>query len=253
LNLEQPRTFNEKIQWLKLYGDTPLMTMLADKYRARFWVEEKIGPKYLIPLLGAWKSFDEIEFESLPEKFVLKCNHGCGWNAIIRDKDNINKEELKRNFDKWMKLNYAFLKGGFELQYRDISPCIIAEEYLENDAEELFDYKFWCFQGKVEFIMFLSERNSHLRMNNYDREWNLLPFTYNYPNSEKQIEKPDNLDEMISLAEQLAEGFPFVRVDFYRLNNGEIKFGEMTFTPASGICGWSSEEINEKLGNLIKM
>lgn len=252
LDLDNPKTFNEKIQWIKLYGTTQLMTKLVDKYAVREWVVEKIGEQYLTHLIGVWSRFDDIEIEKLPNQFVLKCNHGSGWSEIITDKSNWNVKETKRKFDRWLSLNFAFV-AGLELQYRDIQPQIIAEEYLENQGGEIFDYKFWCFNGKVEFIMFLAERSTGLKMNNYDRNWNLLPFVYNYPNTNYIVEKPKELEKMIKIAEILAKDFNHVRVDLYCLNDGSIKFGEMTFTSASGICKWSDESINMELGKLISL
>lgn len=250
LNLDNPQTFNEKIQWIKLHGITPHITRLTDKYLVREWIKEQIGEEYLVPLLGVWNSFDEIDIDALPKRFALKCNHGCDWNSIVRDKDAWDVVAAKKNFDKWMQMNFAF-RGGLQLQYKDIVPKIIAEEYLENADGDLYDYKFWCFNGKVEFVMFLSERAKELRMNNYDRNWNLLPFTYDHPNTDKPVAKPEKLEEMIVLAEKLAAGFPHVRVDFYQLNDGTIKFGEMTFTSCNGRAGWSDETVNRRLGELI--
>ena len=151
-----------------------------------------------------------------------------------------------------MKINYAFI-GGLELQYEEIKPRIIAEEYVENEDNELFDYKFWCFNGNVEFVMFLSQRNDELKMDNFDCDWNKLSFTYDYEQSGNDIPRPSKLDEMLDIAKKLSRGFPHVRVDLYLLNNGDIKFGEMTFTSDSGICNWSDEKVNYKLGNLIKL
>ena len=137
LDLENPKTFNEKIQWLKLYDSTPIKTKLADKYLVREWVKEKIGEEYLVPLLGVWDKFDDIDFDKLPDKFVLKCNHGCGWNLIVTDKSKIDKVEAKKKFDKWMNTNFAFC-NGLELHYKNIQPKIIAEEYLENNGGDLY-------------------------------------------------------------------------------------------------------------------
>lgn len=252
LDLNNPQTYNEKIQWIKLHGVTPLMTKLTDKYAVREWVKEKIGEEYLVSLLGVWESFDDIDIDALPDKFVLKCNHGCTWNEIVQNKIEWNAELAKKKFDRWMITNFAF-RGGLQLQYKDIPPKILAEEYMENEVGDLYDYKFWCFDGRVEFVMFLSERSTELRMNNYDKEWNLLPFTYDHPNTDREIPRPEKLDEMIRIAEILAEGFPHVRVDLYQLNDGTIKFGEMTFTSCNGTCGWSDEEANLKLGKLLKL
>lgn len=254
LNLDNPRTFNEKIQWLKLYDSTPLKTRLADKYLVRDWVKEKIGEQYLIPLLGVYDKFEDIDFAKLPNQFVIKCNHGCAYNIIVKDKSKLDLAEAKAKLDKWMSENFAF-KAGYELHYRDIKPRIIIEKFIENKGtDDLYDYKFWCFNGKLAYIQFLSERNlSGLKMAFYDRKWNKQTFVYSHPLDKKTMKKPDNLDEMIQLAEALSKGFPCVRVDFYRLNDGTIYFGEMTFTSASGNCKWNDEHINRALGNMIKL
>ena len=254
LDLENPQTFNEKIQWLKLYDSTPIKTRLADKYLVRDWVKEKIGGEYLIPLLGVYDKFEDINFKKLPNQFVIKCNHGCGYNIIVKDKSQLDLEEVKAKLDKWMNENFAF-HVGYELQYRDIEPKIIIEKFIENEGtNDLYDYKFWCFKGKVKYIQFLSERNlDGLKMAFYDTKWNKQNFVYDHPLDTKTIEKPDNLDLMISLAENLAKNFNYARVDLYRLNNGKIYFGEMTFTSASGTCGWSDAKINKYLGSLIEL
>lgn len=252
LDLRNPRTFNEKIQWMKLYDATPLKTRLADKYLVRGWVKEKIGEEYLVPLLGVWDSFDKINFDELPDRFVLKANHGCGWNIIVNDKSEFNWEEAKKKFDDWMNSNFAF-RAGLELHYMNIPPRIIAEQYLENDGNDLYDYKIFCFDGHAESIMFLSERKKGLKMAFYDLNWNKLPFVYSYPQNEDITPRPEKLEQMIELAEKLAEGFPHVRVDFYVLNDGSIKFGEMTFTSASGTCKWNIPEQDMVYGDLIKL
>lgn len=251
LNLQNPATFNEKIQWMKLYDSTPLKTKLTDKYEVRDWVKAKIGEEYLIPLLGVWDNFDEIDFERLPNKFVLKANHGCGWNVVVTDKGTFNKKDARRNFADWMKRNFAFM--GLELQYMNIRPKIIAEAYLENVADDLYDYKVFCFGGKAESIMFLCERKHGLKMAFYDLQWNKLPYTYNFPTISEDVPKPQNLDHLIRLAETLADGFPHVRVDFYVLNDGTIKFSEMTFSSANGMCRWNLPEQDLKYGRLIQL
>lgn len=254
LNIKDPQNYNEKIQWMKLYDSTPIKTRLADKYLVRNWVKEKIGEEYLIPLLGVYDRFEEINFDKLPKQFVIKCNHGCGYNIIVRDKSQLDLIETKANLDKWMKENFAF-KAGFEMHYRDIKPKIIIEKFIENKGtNDLYDYKFWCFNGKVEYIQFLSERNlDGLKMAFYDRNWVKQDFVYSYPLDKKNMPRPDNLNLMIKLAEKLARGFNHVRVDFYRLNDGKLYFGEMTFTSASGNCKWSNERINQYFGSLIKL
>lgn len=252
LNLDRPQTFNEKIQWMKLYDSTSLKTRLTDKYLVRDWVNEQIGAKYLIPLLGVWDKFDDIDFDIFPDKFVLKANHGCGWNIIVKDKSKFDKADAKIKLDEWLNTNFAFI-NGLELHYKDISPKIIAEEFLENQNEDLCDYKIWCFNGKPALIMFLAERNIALKMAFYDLDWNLLPFTYSYPQYEKMVTKPKNLDEMLAIAAKLSKDFIHVRVDLYRLNDGSLKFGEMTFTTASGACIWNPPEIDLVLGQMISL
>lgn len=252
LNLENPQTYNEKIQWLKLHASTALKSRLSDKYLVRDWIKEKIGEKYLIPLIGAWDKFADIDFDKFPDKFVLKCNHGCGMNIIVTDKKQFNKEDARQKIEKWMKINFAYCVG-LELQYKIIKPKIIAETYMENDDKDLYDYKFWCFDGKVHYIQFLSERAKGLKMAFFNRQWQKQEFTYNYPLNQDEITKPNNLDEMIMLAEKLSSGFSHVRVDFYRLNDGTIKFGEMTFTSASGYCQWQPKEWDLRLGKLINL
>lgn len=251
LHLEHPVTYNEKMQWIKLFDNSELKTQLADKYAVREWVEEKIGKEYLIPLLGVWDSFDEIDFEQLPQSFVLKANHGCGYNYIVRNKAEMDYEDAREKFRGWMAENFAF--NSMELQYMNIPHKIIAEEYIENGGGELNDYKIFCFNGKAKYIMFLAERQTHLKMAFYDLDWNLLPFTYSYPQYTKEVPRPEKLDEMIQVAEKLAEGFNQVRVDLYYLNDGTIKFGEMTMTSASGRCQWNPPEYDEILGKLIEL
>lgn len=254
LDLENPKTFNEKIQWLKLYDSTALKTRLADKYLVRDWVREQIGEEYLIPLLGVWDNFDDIDFDKLPNQFVLKCNHGAGMNIIVKDKSALNIGEIKIKINKWLNTNYAF-NYGLELHYGDIKPKIMAESYMENAGDNLSDYKIFCFNGKPNCIEYLMDRHTvGLKVAFFDLCWNKLPFTnINYPLITNEISKPKNLDLMIQLAEKLAEGFAFVRVDFYVLNDGSVKFGEMTFTPASGAINWFPKEQNIVFGNLLEL
>jgi len=251
LNLQNPKTFNEKIQWLKLYDSTPLKTRLADKYLVREWVAEKIGAEYLIPLLGVWDSFDEIDFDKLPERFVLKANHGYHWNYIVTDKSLFNKEEAKAKFDEWLNTNFAF--KGLELHYMNIPPKIIADEYLENEENDLYDYKVFCFGGKAEIINYISGRNRDVKEAYFDLNWRKLPFTTSFARNNAEISKPKNLELLIELAEKLAAGFPHVRVDFYILNDGSLKFGEMTFTTANGLDKWDPPEYNRVYGDLLKL
>lgn len=253
INFNNPKTYNEKIQWMKIYDSTPIKTQLADKYLVRDWVKEKIGEEYLIPLLGVYDSFDEIDFDKLPNQFVIKCNHGCGYNIIVKNKNTFDKKEANEKVDKWMKETFSFAHG-LELHYSAIKPKIIIEKYIENSGNDLYDYKFWCFNGKADYVQFISERkDKSLKMAFYNRKWEKQKFVYSYPLDQKIITKPDNIDKMFELAEKLAKGFPHVRVDFYRMDDGKIYFGEMTFTSASGGCMWNDERINKELGKKIKL
>lgn len=250
LNLENTKTFNEIIQWTKLYDMGEDKIRLVDKYLVRDWIKEKIGEKYLVPLLGVWEKAEDIDFEQLPSRFVLKCNHGCGYNIIVTNKAEINKGVVRNKLENWLHEDFSF-KNGFELQYSKIKRYIIAEEYIENNNQDLYDYKVFCFNGEAKYIMFLSDRKQGLKMQFYDLDWNLQPFVYSYERNDEVIEKPENLDELIQVAEKLAADFIQVRVDFYRLNDGTWKFGEMTFTSASGIAKWEPEEYDEILGRMI--
>lgn len=251
LDLNNPRTYNEKIQWMKIFDSNKVKTLLSDKYKVRDWIARKIGAKYLVKLLGVWDTFDDIDFESLPKQFVLKTNHGSGTLIIVKDKNKFDREKARKKFNEWMKKDFA-LCNGFELHYSDIERKIIAEEYIENEASDLHDYKVWCFNGEPKYIQYLSERNtSGLKMNFFDLNWNEVDIRYNYPRSEKKIPKPEQLSKLIRLSRILAQHFNHVRVDFYILNNGDIKFGEMTFTSSSGDCKWIPEAADEKLGELF--
>lgn len=255
LNLNNPRSFNEKIQWLKLYDTTPLKTKLADKYLVRGWIEEKIGEKYLIPLIGRFDSLNDIDIDVLPEKFVLKANHGSGCNMIVKNKKELDWMEAKRNFEKWMSINYAWMQG-LELQYKDIKPMILIEEYIENNGNNLFDYKIYCFNGKAKYIQVMGDRDikKHLAKEAfYNVDWKKQDFTQTYPQYENENIRPKNLEEMIKIAEILAEDFTYVRVDLYELDDGTIKFGEMTFTPTSGFDNWKPEKMNFILGEMMKL
>ncbi len=250
-DLDNPRTFNEKIQWLKLHSEEEIYAILADKYRVRDWIKEKIGEEYLVPLIGAWDNFDDINFDEFPEKFVLKANHGCRYNYIVYDKSTFNVNDARNKFAKWMRENFAW--NSLELQYTNIPRKIIAEEYIENSEQNLNDYKIFCFDGKPKYIMYVTDRMESIKSAFFDLDWNLMPFVFNFPQYTGEVEKPAQLEKMIELAGILAEGFPHVRVDFYLLNDGSIKFGEMTFTTSSGFCRWQPAEYNRILGDMIPL
>lgn len=252
LDLDHPCTFNEKIQWLKLYDSTPIKTRLADKYLVRDWVREKIGAQYLIPLLGVWDDFDEIDFDALPDQFVLKLNAGSGCNVLVPDKSLMDAAKAKERFETWMREEPAF-KNGLELHYLNTRRRILAEAFISNDGNDLYDYKVFCFNGKAACILFMSERKTGVKRAFYDVSWNKLAYDSTYQRNDQAVPKPDNLEELIALAEKLSEGFAMVRVDFYRLNDGRFFFGEMTFTPAGGRMQWGTAQQAFYFGSLIQL
>lgn len=255
LNLSNPVTYNEKIQWLKLYDSTNLKTTLSDKYLVREWVEERIGPDYLIPLLGVWNSSDDINFEELPDSFVLKCNHGCGYNIVIKDKLTVNYESVRAVLSKWMEINDAFL-FGFELQYKNITRRIIAEQYIEQMDGDLLDYKIHVFNGEPKIIHVIGERDAekHTAKEIFlDTNWEVSELMYHtYEKFAPKPLRPDNIEEMLNVARKLGHGFSYVRVDLYNIS-GQILFGEMTFTPFSGMGKWDTYEQNRTVGEWIQI
>lgn len=250
LDLDNPRTFNEKIQWLKLYDSTPKKTRLADKYLVREWISNTIGEEYLVPLLGVWDSFDEIDFDTLPDKFALKTNHGSGWNLIVKDKSKIDKNVERNKFNSWMSKTYAF-NYGFELHYLNIPPKIIAEQYIEN-MNQLYDYKVLCFHGEPKLIWVDSDRFSGHRRTFFDLEWNKLDVQIKVPNSEKEILKPVNLQKMIDFSQKLSNGFAHARIDFYEVED-QLYFGEITFTSSSGTERATPRKFEYELGEMITL
>ena len=252
LNLDAPQTFCDKIQCLKLTADTPLLTRLADKYAVREWVAGKIGAQYLIPLLGVWDRAEDVDFAALPQRFVLKANHGSHMIRIVEDKASLDIPQLRAEMSGWLATNYAFMMSP-QLQYANIPRKIIAEEYVENSDGELHDWKVWCYKGRAHHVEFMSRKDERLRFVFMDRDWKPTPFRYNLPGMEplEPPPRPDNLDELLSLAETLADGFEFVRVDFYRLDDGSYRFGEMTFSPSGGNAQFDPPEYNAKIGELF--
>lgn len=246
-------TYTEKMQWIKLYGATDLKSKLADKYAVREWVKEKIGSEYLIPLLGVWDDPKLIDFNNLPEKFVLKVTNGSSTNIIVDDKSKIDIDVTKAKLDYWMKVDRSYQKG-FELHYANIVPRIIAEEFIEyKESTDLPDYKFLCFNGEPYYCWVDVGRYHNHKRNIYDLEWNLQPFNQStYGNVESPIDKPKNFEKMIDIARVLCKGFSHVRVDLYDVN-GKIYFGEMTFTNGSGYELIVPEEYNKCLGDLWKI
>ena len=253
LDFDKPTSFNEKIQWLKLYDSTPIKTQLTDKYLVREWVSEKIGRKYLIPLLGVYDSFNEIDFKKLPNQFVIKLNHGKKYNIIVKNKTQLNLTKTESKIEDWMDENYAYI-NGLELQYRDIKPKIIIEKYINDSTGGLYNYKIFCFNGKPNFIFIDNNMGfSKKKRNLYDLNWNQLPYKINSNYSTfPSPKKPKCLKEMIKLASILSKNFIYVRVDFYIIDD-ILLFDKMDFTSSSGIEDISPKVFEKRLCKLIKL
>ena len=254
LNLDNPQTFNEKIQWLKFNYRDPLMTKCADKIGVREYVKEKIGEQYLVPIIGIYNSVDEINFENLPEKFVAKVNWGSGQNIIVTNKLELDIETTKRKLAEWMKPENNLYYEGLEWVYKNINPKIIIEEYIQ-EADDLIDYKFFCYNSEPKNMFIVKNRKlgkDNMTLNFFDSNFNSLPFTRNFKRSEEIFTKPILWDEMIKISKILAEPFPFVRVDFYMLNN-QLKIGELTFYPGNGVEPFDPVEWDYKFGELLQL
>lgn len=255
LNLDNPETINEKIQWMKLYDSTPIKSKLTDKYAVREFITEKIGAKYLIPNLGVWDDFDSIDFDKLPEQFVLKGTHGCGCNIIVKDKKNFDKEDARKKFKKWLNTDYAFT-NGFELHYSAIPPRIIAEKYIEAVDASAIDYKFICCDGNPELCWVTNKyENIHKRSFYKLPDWQLQNIELLDGGAvldTQGVPKPKKLDEMLYICKTLSKDFPLVRVDLYLIED-EIYFGEMTFTSASGAANFYPDKWNYILGDKITL
>lgn len=252
LNLTNPLSFNEKLQWLKLYDHNPAYVKLVDKYTAKDIVAQTIGKEYIVKTYGLYNSFDDIDFDSLPNKFVIKCTHDSGGLVICKDKHLLDLKAAKAKINSCLETNYYY--SSREWPYKYIKPRIIIEEYLDSKKDDLTDYKFMCFNGKVKYIFTCTERFSddELKVTFFDTTWKVMPFERHYHKSKTPIKKPTNLKTMIRLAEELSQGIPFVRVDFYDENN-IIKFGEMTFYPGAGFEEFTPRIWDEKLGELITL
>lgn len=254
LNLNNPETFNEKLQWLKLYNRKPEYTKMVDKYLVRDYVKEKIGEEYLIPLLGVWDDPEKIDFNELPMQFVLKCNHNSGLGmCICKDKNSLDINKVKEELKKGINQNYYLTSR--EWPYKDVPRRIIAEKYMVDESGyELKDYKFYCFDGKVKLVMINSDRMSSekTKANYFDENYQPLDFVWGYENAEIPPQKPEKFEEMKYLAEKLSEGITHVRIDFYQTPSG-IYFGEITFFDGSGFDAIEPIEWDYKIGSWFKL
>lgn len=254
LNLNNPCTFNEKLQWLKLNDRKKIHTSMVDKYAVKGIVSDKIGSQYIIPTIGVWDSFDDIPLDTLPDKFVIKTTHGGGGNdvEIVHDKQKWDSLKTRKRFTEALKK--SIWRNYREWPYKDVPRKIIIEKLIEDESGDLMDYKIFCFNGEPKFLKVDFNRFTHHQANYYDHNWDLLPFgeVLCPPNPMHLIEKPKNLEEMFELARILASGNKFLRVDFYNIN-GRIYFGEMTFYPASGMGNFTPKEWDLKLGDFLNL
>lgn len=253
LDLRHPKTFNEKLQWLKLYDRKPEYTTMVDKYRAKQWVADRVGEEYVIPTLAVYQSVDEIDLDKLPDQFVLKCNHDSGNVVICKDKTTFDIEAAKKKLDEALKKNYYW--NSREWPYKNVKRCIIAEKYLDSEEnDDLTDYKMMTFNAKVKCSFTCTNRRSGqgLNVTFFDTDWERLPFERNYPADARPIAKPASYTEMVEVAERLSEHLPFSRIDFYEVKERPY-FGEITLYPGAGFEPFEPKAWDATLGEWIEL
>lgn len=251
-NLKNPKTYNEKLNWLKLHDKNPIYTRIVDKFEAKEYVKDIIGDQYIIPTLGVWDNFDDIDFDELPQQFVLKCTHDSEGLVIVKDKDKLDKEMAKNKIESALKQNFFYI--GREWPYKNVKPRIIAEKYMEDHIDgELRDYKFFCFDGEPKAMFVASDRASdNVKFDYFDLNFNHLDIKQKYPHAEKPLRKPVTFEKMIELSKVLSKGFPHVRVDFYEVD-GQLYFGELTFYHFSGFMPFEPNKWDKIFGDWIKL
>ena len=252
LNLKQPRSFNEKLQWLKLHDRRPEYTVMADKYEAKNYIANRIGKQYIIPSLGVWNHFDEIDLDSLPEQFILKCTHDSQSYSICRNKATWNKRKARKKLEQHLEQNLYYIYR--EWAYKDIKPRILAEKYMNNHGEDLIDYKIHNFNGVPKLILVCEGRFSSGNFTEafLDLDWNIL--NVKRPGTSNAIitKKPDCLPEMLELSRILSKDIPFLRTDFYIID-GRPFIGELTFYPAAGLAPFEPESFDYELGSWLQL
>lgn len=256
LDLKNPKTFNEKLQWLKLYNHNPAYTVMVDKVKAKEYVAGIIGEEHIIPTLGVWDDPDDIDFDALPNQFVLKCNHNSGTGmCICRDKSKLDIEKVKAELRKGLKENY-FMRWR-EWPYKNVPRKILAEKFMVDESRtELKDYKIFCFNGEPRYCQVISDRNTDEKIDFYDMHWKrlvgLVGLNDKVHNSEYAIPCPESFEDMKLMASLLAKSIPFSRIDFYEINH-QAYFGEITFFPATGFGNFNPREWNVKMGDMITL
>lgn len=254
LNLKNPRRFTEKLQWLKLNYRDPVMTRMVDKYEVKKWIAEKIGSQYVIPLLGVYNSFEEIDFDALPERFMLKTTHDSG-GGVFCDKRTLNKKAVRKIINS--SLHRDYWKYGREWGYKDVPRRIIAEQYEESLGKpDSIEYKLTCINGECRMITICTgiphSTNDVRKNDHFDKNWNRLPFYVDYENTNKEFEKSPIIEEMIALSEKLTKGIPQVRVDFYLIRD-QIYFGEFTFYTHAGFMSYQPDEWDYIMGGWFEL
>lgn len=253
LDLKNPQTFNEKLQWLKIYDRRPEYTTMVDKYAVKQYVADRIGAEYIIPTLGVWDRPELIEWDGLPDKFVLKCTHNSGGLVICKDKKKLDKDAAIKKLSGALERDYYL--ASREWPYKNVPRRIIAEQYLEDATiADLRDYKFFCFNGKMRVFKIDFDRQTGHKANYFDRNGKLIPYGEKVfpPQKDKQLVIPQNFEEMIKVVEKLSEALPFGRIDFYNVN-GKIYFGEITLFPAGGFGAFTDEIFDYELGGYIQL
>ena len=254
LNLKAPKTFNEKVQWLKLYDRKDIYTTMVDKFEAKRYVANIIGEKFIVPTLGIFDNFDDIDFDKLPKQFVIKCTHDSGGLVIVKNKEGLDIQSARKKINKCLKTNYYYY--GREWPYKNVKPRIIIEKYMEDkNTKSMRDCKFFCFNGKPE-IMYLSEGledHKTAGMSFYDMNFKITDCKRSDYRTLSYIpEKPKNFEKMKKFSSVLSKGIPHLRVDWYEIN-GKLYFGELTFTTCGGMVPFTDEKWNKKLGDLIDL
>lgn len=256
MNWNNPTSFEEKLLWLKVYGNEELQKKVVDKIDVRQYIIDKIGERYLIPVLWQGESPKEIPYSLLPDQFVIKCTHGSHCNILVKNKKDIDILSINKQLDKWLKRSWYWY--GREWPYKDLKPRIIIEKYMTNHGEDIRDYKFFCFAGKAEFCQVISDRFANETMDFFDTNWNQLEIQrinakgIAYPRSNEKLLKPQCYEQMVEIANILSKDFKFARIDLYAIN-GKVFFGEITFFPADGLCRFLPLNYNRYLGDKIEL
>lgn len=251
LDLDNPKTIQDKINWMKLYDSTPLKTRCADKILLHDYCKEKVGKDLCVPILFVYDCVEDVEWDKLPNQFVIKCNHGSGMNIIVKDKNSLDVDDAVRKLNGFMVDDFAF-HVGYEMHYHDIPHKVFVEQYMEDEIQKdsLFDYKFWCFNGEPKFYT-INDGIGHGDIVYYTMDDKIID-PYNLYNPRKNYKKPENFQDMVSYSKKLSEDFKFVRVDFYEVS-GRLYLGELTFTPGAGFFKYRKTEYNKIFGDMLDL